>query len=109
MKRLLDSPSVSKYKKTFGFQWSNKELIDRFKNHCNNKPIIVGFHFIRDSARKYDFINALQLPLDLMRDNGWIIDDNINEILPIPLLINGKFTTINRENAGVIIKISNDE
>jgi hypothetical protein len=107
LKRLIDSPSVTKYKNTYLNEWDNSENIEWFKSLSKEKPLLVGFHFIRDSRRRYDFINALQLPLDLMHQYGWIDDDNVEEILPVPLKMNGHFTTLDKEHAGVLFKILN--
>jgi Holliday junction resolvase RusA-like endonuclease len=109
MNCLIDSPSVSKYKKEHIHQWNDVEQIEWFRSLADKleKPILVGFHFIRDSKRRYDFINALQLPLDIMTKCSYIDDDNIWEIIPVPMMINGTFTTVDKENAGVLFKILN--
>jgi hypothetical protein len=64
------------------------------------KPHKIGFYFIRDSKRKFDFINALQLPADLMVKNNWIADDNADELLPVFLGYH-----VDKLNAGLIITI----
>jgi len=48
-----------------------------------DKPYKIEFTFIRDSHRKFDYINVSQIVLDLMVQNGWIVDDNNTEIIPV--------------------------
>ena len=60
----------------------------------------IGFYFIRDSKRKFDYINAAQLPLDLMQDYDWIDDDDANNVIPVFLGYE-----VDKKNPGVRIKI----
>lgn len=82
-----------------------------------SKPYRIGFFFIRDSKRKFDWVNPLQTIQDTMVFHGWIDDDNVAEIIPFPLqmLDNGELIAstdnigvwykVDKPNAGVIIKI----
>ena len=103
-------------------QWTGKMLINSktvrnyMKNHCDEwwknagkfkemikgkeKPYRIGFYFIRDSKRKFDYINAAQLPLDLMQDYDWIDDDDVNNVIPVFLGYE-----VDKKNPGVRIKI----
>jgi hypothetical protein len=47
------------------------------------RPYKIGFYFIRDSRRKFDYINAAQLPLDLMQKFGWLEDDDCHNVIPV--------------------------
>lgn len=47
------------------------------------KPYKIKFQFIRDSQRRFDFINVVQAPLDLMIINKWIEDDCATEVVPV--------------------------
>ena len=76
-------------------QWTGKEMIKG-----KEKPYKVGFYFIRDSKRKFDYINAAQLPLDLMQDYDWIEDDDSSNIIPVFLGYE-----VDKRNAGVRIEI----
>lgn len=80
---------------------------DSFLKMLENKsmPYKIGFHLVRETKRKCDFHNMVQLPLDLMTKNGWIEDDNMDIILPFPMEIDGKFITYDKLNPGVYIKI----
>lgn len=46
------------------------------------KPLILEFEFVRDSRRKFDYVNPLQTVQDFMVDAGWVGDDNADEIIP---------------------------
>lgn len=72
---------------------------------CKNYPLKLGFHFIRDSKRKWDFGNACQIVQDLMVAFDVIPDDDVSYLLPFPLEIGGEYWHINKDNPGVIIQI----
>lgn len=57
----------------------------KFRKQIENlpKPIVVGFRFVRDSKRKFDYINPAQTVQDLMVKFGWIDDDNADEMIPV--------------------------
>ncbi|MGL4569329.1 MAG: hypothetical protein ACRCU6_12485 [Fusobacteriaceae bacterium] len=82
---LISSKTVQKYLKINSNQWEDKSIVETFRSilEGKQKPYRIGFYFIRDTKRKFDYINALQLPCDLMVKNGWIDDDNCDEIIPI--------------------------
>lgn len=60
------------------FRESFKEMFGSGKN-----PIKVGMYFVRDSKRRFDYINACQIIADLMVKNFWIEDDNADFFLPV--------------------------
>lgn len=68
-------------------------------------PLEIGFHFVRDSKRKFDFHNIVQVILDLLTAHDFIIDDNMNCVIPFALKINNEFYSVDKENCGVWIKI----
>ncbi len=69
------------------------------------KPYLVGMHFVRKSRHKFDFNNMTQIIQDEMVHNGWITDDNCDEMFPIPLFKNNLAYTYDKLNPGVYIKI----
>jgi hypothetical protein len=69
------------------------------------KPCIIEFHFVRDSKRKFDFHNMVQLPLDLMTAYDIIEDDNMDCVIPIPYTKNGKWYSVDKEKAGLYIRV----
>jgi len=115
------SPTVKKYLKKFGIQtfssgrkevkpyktipmtYPVKELKDLFKGVTY--PVIVGFHFVRGSRRKFDYINAQQLPLDMFTAFDIIPDDDMMHIIPSITPVNGEYYTYDKENPGVYIEI----
>ena len=120
-KGLFNSPVVSNYLRKLGIKsYSSRkkevvlfkttsllfpveELNTLFKNV--DKPLIIGFHFVRDSKRKFDFHNIVQVVLDLLTASDFIIDDNMDCVIPFALKIESKFYSVNKEQSGVWIKI----
>tara|TARA_R100000951_G_C2594609_1_gene166191 strand:- start:14 stop:391 length:378 start_codon:yes stop_codon:yes gene_type:complete len=66
------------------------------------KPLHISFYFIRNSKRKFDYINPAQTVQDLMVKYGWIEDDDVFNLVPY---FHG--FEVDKENPGVIIKILN--
>lgn len=108
----IQSYSASK-KQIKGYKTKPNLFLDSFTEEflkClkeAKKPIELGFYFIRDSKRDWDFNNCNQIILDLMTAHDFIVDDNVKYILPFPLKIDDKYYEINRDNPGVIIRILN--
>lgn len=105
LKRSLDSKSTQKYKRI-----SKNSFIDLKHEFLKllegkEKPYKIGFHFIRDSRRKFDFVNPIQSVQDLMVQYGWLEDDNITEMLPFPLKVDDEWYSVDKENTGVLIKV----
>ena len=103
---LISSKTVREYKKTYGFQWNLAENISAFWRQAEGKkkPLKVAFYFVRDSRRKFDYINACQLPCDLMTKAKWIEDDNMQEIVPFFAGCH-----YDKKNAGVYIRVLEDD
>jgi 5-bromo-4-chloroindolyl phosphate hydrolysis protein len=105
----IQSYSVSK-KEVKGYVNRPNEFIkakEYFDKYLKNKPYEIGFHFVRNSKRSFDFNNANQILADLMTANNIIEDDDMDHFLPYPLKINDKAYTINKDDPGVYIKILN--
>lgn len=75
-------------------EYFKKMIVDK------EKPYRVSFKFIRDSRRKFDYVNPLQTVQDLMVKNNWIEDDNCDNIIPI-----FEPYEYDKDNPGVIIKV----
>lgn len=86
-----------------------EELRPQFEQLTIGKdnPLEIGFHFVRDSKRKFDFHNIVQIILDLMTAHNFIEDDNMDFVLPFPLKLDGRAYSVDKENPGVWIKIMN--
>lgn len=105
-KMLIKSKTVQNYDKEYSYQYADPKTIEKFKKMVKDeiKPYKIAFYFIRDSRRKFDYVNIAQYPLDLMVKNGWIDDDNSNEVIPYFLGYR-----VDRFKAGMLIKIFRSE
>jgi hypothetical protein len=83
--RSLPSASCAKYYKASKKYWEDKANKAAFLKMVGVKefPIKVEFHFIRDSRRRFDYINPAQTIQDLMVKHGWLDDDNADYIIPV--------------------------
>ncbi len=104
----IGSKATQKYKKLSAPYWLKykKEFL-KFIAHTP-KPYFIGFHFVRGSKHKWDFINPAQTIQDEMTKAGWIDDDNVHEILPVPLSINSEYWSYNKKTPGVYIAVLGD-
>lgn len=96
--KLIPSKAHQKYAKQTAPFWN---LFSReFKRDCKDvqKPIRVGFFFVRDSKQIFDFTSPIDTCQDLMVKHGWIPDDNCNEIIPVVCGYD-----VNTKNAGTYI------
>ena len=101
----IESKAVRNYKKDTKDVWErNTKLFKKLTNKVE-LPLLVGFHFVRGSKHKYDFVNPLQTVQDLMSEYGWIEDDNTDVLIPFPLLIDGAYSSYSKENPGVFISV----
>jgi len=107
---LKDSKSVKNYKAVTAAIWANEEIKEAFiATLPESKPYFIGFHFIKATRHKFDFINPLQTIQDLMVRYKWIEDDNTDIMFPVPLYLNNQLYTTDKENPGVIIKVVNNK
>jgi hypothetical protein len=67
------------------------------------KPYRIGFFFVRDSRRKFDFINSMQIILDLLVAHDVLDDDDCDNVVPYMLLLDGLWYRVNPSNPGVIL------
>lgn len=97
---LINSKTVQKYLKESKADWSiNKnEFLKMLKG--KEKPYKVELFFIRDSRRRFDYINAAQIIFDLMQEYGYIEDDDSTNIIPV-----FKGFKVDKEMAGVKIEV----
>jgi len=86
------TPIISENKRCVDYREQTKAYwIDRKKYFHRmieglEKPYIIEFTFVRKTRTRFDFHNAVQLPCDLMVEHGWIEDDDMRNILPVPPL-----------------------
>ena len=81
--RLINSEVTEKYIKTSKADWlvNKNEFLKMLKG--KEKPYKIELFFIRDSRRRFDYINAAQIVFDLMQEYGYIEDDNSTNVIPI--------------------------
>lgn len=99
-KYLISSKKVLEYEKNTRHQY---ETVAAHIMRCflgKEKPYKISFKFIRGSKHKFDYINAVQLPLDLFVKYGILEDDNADEVIPI-----FEQYEYSKDNPGVLITI----
>lgn len=98
VKKYLNLLGIQRYssskKEILGFKTRNNEfelLRNEFEELLKGKefPILLGFHFVRDTKRKFDFGNATEIIFDLLTAHDIIPDDNISFIIPSVMSKNG--------------------
>ena len=99
-KYLIHSKTVMNYIKATKNHWiENKE---KFHELIKDKeiPYKISFKFIRNSRRKFDYINPCQTVQDLMVKYNYIQDDNCEYIVPC-----FEKYEYDKNHSGVIIKV----
>lgn len=99
---LISSELVQKYKAKTKKYFTDESLKNKFKEQLKGKrkPYKIGFYIVRDSLRRWDFHNIVQLPFDLMVEHGWLEDDNTKICVPVFL---GEHK--DKENPGMYITV----
>lgn len=97
---LLNSKTVQKYIKESKGDWILNK--NNFKKMIKDKekPYKIELYFIRDSKRRFDYINAAQIIFDLMQEYDYIEDDNSTNVIPI-----FKGFEVDKAKAGVEIRV----
>lgn len=116
VRKYLQNLGVKKYscsKGTFENYKTRPNLFERvvapMKEVLNKRevvwdvPHVVGLFFIRNSKRKFDWINAAQIICDLLTAHGVIRDDNMDYLIPIPIQVAGSWYTVDKDRPGCII------
>jgi hypothetical protein len=104
-RRFLPSKATTLWRKETQQWWEDNkaEFIDELVDL--EKPYLIGMHFVRKSKHKFDFNNPCQTIQDEAVTYGYVEDDNTDEMIPIPLNINGHWHTYDKVNPGVYIKV----
>jgi hypothetical protein len=103
--------TYSSSKKTVQEYKTRPNLFREIFKDCTFKqynPLILGYHPIRDSKRKFDLHNVFQIIGDLLTAHDFIEDDNADYLVPIPTQLNGTFYTVDKTNPGMYLKILNN-
>lgn len=98
--RLVKSKASQEYVNVTKPQWRSHKA--KFLNLIRNKefPIRIEFQLVRRDKRRFDYVNLVQLPLDIMVWEGWLPDDSANYVIPV-----FKEYEINKELPGIRIKV----
>ena len=119
------SKTVTKYLRGLGIQSysSSKKTVTEYKTRENifkcifedaewvkpDKCIVLGFHFVRGGRRRWDFHNIVQCVADLLTAHDYIVDDDMDWLVPMPYKRDGKWYSYDKVHPGVYIKIIEEE
>ena len=97
---LLNSKTTQNYIKNSKADWilNKNKFLKMVKN--KSKPYKIELFFIRDTKRRFDYINAAQIIFDLMQEYGYIEDDDSQNIIPV-----FKGYKVDKSRAGVEIEV----
>ena len=101
----IASKATQKYRKITPWYFKMHKAAFMKMLEGKQKPYVIGMHFVRATKHAWDFNNPCQTIQDEMVKNGYISDDNVHEMIPVPLKINGRFWTLNKTQAGVYITV----
>lgn len=115
---LVPSDAVIKYLRAMGIKkYSTRSGVQEYAGRPNlfrkavgdyfsgaTLPVRVKFFFVRDSRRKFDFHNAVQIIADLLVAHGFIPDDNMDCFVPYPMMSNGQDYAVDPKKPGVWLK-----
>lgn len=108
---VFSSKTVKKYLGLLGIQSysSSKKIVKGYVNRPNEfeafrkqfeklledkeYPVLISFHFVRNSKRLFDFGNATEVLFDLLTAHDIIPDDNVKFIFPSVMSIDGILPT----------------
>ena len=98
--RLINSEVTEKYIKISKTDWilNKRNFLKMLEN--KEKPYKIELYFIRDSKRKFDYINAAQIVFDLMQSYDYIDDDDSTTVIPV-----FKGFEVDKTRAGVEIRV----
>lgn len=82
-KRILSSKRVREYEERMLPVYIEKRKEWKKQFDKAEKPVKIEFYLIRPTKSKFDVLNMLQLPLDMMQTAEWIPDDDVYTVLPI--------------------------
>jgi len=133
---IFSSPTVNRYIRSIGIQKfsssrqevngyadpSRPNLFEAQRAHFasmmqgKGKPVFIGYHQVRNSKRKFDFSNSVEIIQDLLTAHNFIEDDNVEFVFPIPMTIDGRLPvegkirkeewySVDKENPGVYLKV----
>lgn len=82
-----------------------KGELSKLLSPFRDRQIVLGVHFVRGTKMKFDFHNACQIVMDMLVAFDLIEDDNMDCMIPVPMVIGGKYFSYNKENPGVYLSV----
>ncbi|ASU34364.1 hypothetical protein [Mucilaginibacter xinganensis] len=80
---LQDSATTKEYRLVSRPQWIDNKRKFKSLSEGLKMPLNVEFTFIRDSMRRFDYHNAVQVCADVMVECGYITDDETCYLKPV--------------------------
>ena len=125
-KGVFHSKTVANFLRSYGIKSysSQKKTVEGYKRtpdtirpitvqlkkllESTTKPYKLKFYFVRKSKSRFDFGNVVELIADLFTAYNVWEDDNADNFLPFPWIIDNSCYKIDKNNPGVYIKIVKD-
>lgn len=114
-KKLPVTPIISDSKLVKQYREDTKQYFSGYKKYFLamienvEPPYIIELQFTRKTKARFDFHNIVQVVFDMMVEYGWIEDDDIKNLLPVPPLPPMKSHLVSKEECGVRIRVINDK
>ena len=109
-KYLVWSKVAQKYRANTAWYWKIYKGEFHKMLEGKEKPYKVAFFFVRDSKRKFDFVNVVQTCQDIMCEYSWLEDDCIDIMLPVPVpeldpIYGTRWYAVDKDKPGVYISV----
>jgi hypothetical protein len=119
-KGVFHSRTVSKYLRSIGVKSYSMRYrsVDEYRQRANvfrlsvgsyfdkiRYPAILGFHFVRNTRRQFDFHNVCQVICDLLVAHRYLMDDSMDYLIPVPRMVDGRWYSIDKINPGVFLEL----
>jgi Holliday junction resolvase RusA-like endonuclease len=73
-----------------------------------DKPYKLQFYFVRKTRSRFDFGNSVEILADVLTAYDVWDDDNCDNFLPFPWVIDNSCYKVDKDNPGVYIKVVKD-
>lgn len=94
---IVNSEAYKTYKNNSGHYWNlNRKKFQEAFNPLP-KPCAIALHFIKSTKQSFDFIGPCETIQDVMQLFGWIPNDDFSQIFTIPLLVNGRYYSVDKK------------
>jgi len=84
-----------------------KPIADRLRDELSkvDKPYKLQFYFVRKTKSRFDFGNCSEILADIFTAYNVWDDDNCDNFLPFPWIIDNSCYKVDKDNPGVYIKV----